>query len=197
MAWYRAGTVAVTNGSAVITGSGTAWVGNVQIGHAINLPDGRAYEVLSVDSNSQITLGSPYLGGAASGQAYSVQPNQGFAQTAASRLTDYMTQVAQYVAGPLAGRFGDGSLAAPGMSFSADQDTGIRRYGENGISIVAGGIDRFAADSSGGAVYGRLAISAPNSEVLRLLGNGGRHTHNLRRHNFISGDRAQWRFIAL
>jgi len=157
MAWYRAGTVAVTNGSAVITGSGTAWVNNVQIGHAINLPDGRAYEVLSVDSNAQITLGSPYLGGTAAGQAYSVQPNQGFAQSAATKLTEFLTQISQWVSGALAGRFGDGSLAAPGISFAVDQDTGIRRYNDNVLSIVCGGADTVLIGPAGTSFYANAA----------------------------------------
>ncbi|MEK9209695.1 hypothetical protein [Sphingomonas sp. 2378] len=160
MAWYRGGAVALTNGSATVTGTGTAWINNVQIGHAINLPDGRVYEVLSVDSNTLITLGSPYLGGTASGQAYSVQPNQGFAQTAATALTNFLTQVNQWVSGALAGRFNDGFLAAPGISFLVDQDTGIRRHADNGMALVTGGVDRVYVSSSGMAVPGNIDVSS-------------------------------------
>ena len=149
MAWYRAGTVAVTNGSAAVTGTNTAFVDNVQAGHAINLPDGRAYEVLNVVSNTQLTLGSSYLGGSATGQAYSVQPNQGFAQTAATRLSDFLTQVTGWVSGALAGRFGDGSSASPGIAFAGDQDTGLRRVGDNILAVVAGGNDRLMVDGAG------------------------------------------------
>lgn len=148
MAWYRAGSLAVTNGSAVVIGAGTAWVANVQAGHAINLPDGNAYEVLSVDSNTQITLGSPYLGASTGGQPYSVQPNQGFAQSAATRLSDFLSQIQNWVAGVLAGRFGDGSAAVPGISFAADQDTGIYRYGANSLAVATGGAPRMSFDGS-------------------------------------------------
>lgn len=172
MAWYRAGSVTVTNGSAVVTGAGTSFVANVQAGHAINLPDGRAYEVLSVDSNTQMTLGSAYLGGSAGGQAYSVQPNQGFAQTAATRLSDFLSQVSGWVAGALAGRFGDGSAAAPGISYAADQDTGMRRVAENQLALVTGGVDRVWLNGDGNIVT-TGAMSVGTSSVLRNFNVAG------------------------
>ncbi|EZP57421.1 hypothetical protein [Sphingomonas sp. RIT328] len=172
MAWYRAGSVTVTNGSAVVTGAGTSFVANVQAGHAINLPDGRAYEVLSVDSTTQLTLGSVYLGGTAAGQVYSVQPNQGFAQTAATRLTEFLTQVSGWVSGALSGRFGDGNLAAPGISFLADQDTGISRPGENQLALVTGGVARVVADATGARVNGTT------SELFAIKGNAARGSGN-------------------
>ncbi|MEK9211711.1 hypothetical protein [Sphingomonas sp. 2378] len=164
MAWYCAGTVTVTNGSVLVTGAGTAWIGNVQAGHAINLPDGRVYEVRSVDSHVQITLGSPYLGGTAAGQAYSVQPNQGFAQSAATKLTEFLAQIGGWVSGALAGRFNDGFLAAPGISFLVDQDTGIRRYAENGMAMVTGGTDRAYFNLNGIAVFGNIDV--PSGKVV-------------------------------
>ncbi|CAM3284678.1 MULTISPECIES: hypothetical protein [Sphingomonas] len=163
MAWYRAGTVAVTNGSAVIAGSGTAWVNNVQIGHAINLPDGRAYEVLSVDSNTQITLGSPYLGVAATGQAYSVQPNQGFAQAAAAKLTDFLSQISGWISGALSGRFGDGTSGVPGISFAVDQDTGLYRGGANVLGFSVGGVGRAALAPDKMTVNELLEIGGPSA----------------------------------
>ena len=41
MAWYRTGTVTVTNGSATVTGAGTDFVSNTQIGECFLGPDGR------------------------------------------------------------------------------------------------------------------------------------------------------------
>jgi len=73
MGWYRTGTCSLTNGSAAIVGSGTAWVDNgVTVGDVFKAPDGKDYEVLSVGSNIGITLATNYLGSTASAQAYAV-----------------------------------------------------------------------------------------------------------------------------
>lgn len=141
MAWYRTGAIAVTNGSATVTGTGTAFNNNVQPGHAINLPDGRVYEVLEVVSNTVITLGSNYLGSTASGQTYSIQPNQGFAQSAFSKLSDLLAQFANYVTTALAGKFGDGTVGAPGVSFAAEQATGLYRKAPGELGIAVGGAE--------------------------------------------------------
>lgn len=146
MSWYRTGTVAVTNGSAVVTGTGTAWIANVQSGHAINLPDGHAYEVQGIVSDTSITLGSLYLGVTASGQAYSVQPNQGFAQTAASLLAQLISDYQGVVVGAGAGRFGDGTVSLPAITFSADQATGFYRPGPNAVNLTLGGVLGFSFD---------------------------------------------------
>ena len=150
MSWVRTGTVAVTNGSAIVTGTGTAWANNnVQIGHAFNGPDGKAYEVTSVDSATQITLATPYLGSTATGQAYSVQPNQGFSQNAATILQGFLTQYGSYASTSLAGRFGDGTATAPGITFVGDQDTGATRLDNNRAALVAGGVAALTWSGSG------------------------------------------------
>ncbi|OYY67411.1 MAG: hypothetical protein B7Y47_16615 [Sphingomonas sp. 28-63-12] len=139
----------MTNGSATVTGTGTAFVANAQEGHAINLPDGRAYEVLAVGSNTVITLGSPYLGSTASGQSYSIQPNQGFAQSAASALATFLTQFGSYVTTALAGKFGDGTAGAPGVSFAAEQSTGWFRPAANTLAASINGTERVRLDANG------------------------------------------------
>ncbi len=90
MAWYRIGTVAVTNGSKTVTGTGTAWVGNVQPGDAWVGPDGGYYEVDVVASNTSLTLVENYAGTTASGAAYKVIPTQG-------RVRDLTAQVLQLI----------------------------------------------------------------------------------------------------
>lgn len=74
MAWTKNGTVSVANGSAVIYGAGTTWASDkvTCAGDTFKAPDGRYYEVLSVQSNTQATLASPYLGVTASGQPYAL-----------------------------------------------------------------------------------------------------------------------------
>ena len=47
------------------------------------------------------------------------------------------------------GLFADGTVAAPSISFLADQDTGIYRIGANNLGVAAGGVLRFRVDSGG------------------------------------------------
>lgn len=73
--WYRAGTVAVTSGSTKVVGTGTTWKSGVykpDKGHIFWGPDGRAYEVDYVESDTVLYLVTAYVGGSATGQAYSI-----------------------------------------------------------------------------------------------------------------------------
>lgn len=73
MAQYQTGTVSVTNGSAVVTGSGTAWSGEVAGGDIFTIVgDNTWYEVASVDSATQITLAANYAGTTGSGKNYAI-----------------------------------------------------------------------------------------------------------------------------
>jgi hypothetical protein len=61
--WIEAGTVAVTNGSAGVTGTGTTWdVNTVLPGYGFRGPDGQLYEILQVISATQLTLAQNYGG---------------------------------------------------------------------------------------------------------------------------------------
>lgn len=64
MAQYKTGTVTVTNGSAVVTGIGTEFQTNgIAVGHRwARNGDNVTYAIASVDSETQITLNSPYAG---------------------------------------------------------------------------------------------------------------------------------------
>jgi hypothetical protein len=71
---YTTGTVSVTNGSAVVTGAGTAWLANVGPGDKIRIGTSRKwYTIASVDSDTQITLSTAYTGATAAGQSYSLR----------------------------------------------------------------------------------------------------------------------------
>lgn len=70
---YAAGTVSVTNGSAVVTGAGTAWLANVDAGMLLRVGGaGRYYVVESVDADGQVTLTDAYEGVTAAGAAYAL-----------------------------------------------------------------------------------------------------------------------------
>lgn len=63
MPQYQTGTVDTTNGETIITGHGTLWSANINVGDAFSVRGENAiYSVGAVDSNTQITLTSAYAG---------------------------------------------------------------------------------------------------------------------------------------
>lgn len=149
MAWYRTGTVAVTNGSATVTGTSTQWVSAAKTGDAIHLPDGRIYEILTINSNTSITLASNYLGTTASGQGYAIQPTRGVVQNVYDLLVSYMSSLSAQQDGPLSGRFGDGTASTPGITFLSDQDTGLYRPSANQLAAATSGVMRWLLTNTG------------------------------------------------
>ncbi|GEM_PF-3793346 len=70
---YRTGTVTVTNGSNVVAGTGTAWLGQVEDGDLFFVAgDNVVYEVSSVPANGSLTLSTPYEGVGAAGASYAI-----------------------------------------------------------------------------------------------------------------------------
>lgn len=66
-----AGTIALTNGSTAVTGTGTAWLGKLAAGEQLRLATSRAWlDVASVGGNGSLTLAAPYAGATVSGQTY-------------------------------------------------------------------------------------------------------------------------------
>jgi hypothetical protein len=71
--WVNTGTVAVTNGSASVTGTGTGFDEKAVLpGYMFIGPDGKPYEVLQVVSQTQLTLAKNYTGPTLSGQSYEI-----------------------------------------------------------------------------------------------------------------------------
>lgn len=74
MSWTKSGTVSLTNNSATVYGAGTTWVsgGKTRAGDVYIAPNGDLLEVASIQSNTQLTLATAYLGTTASAQAYAL-----------------------------------------------------------------------------------------------------------------------------
>lgn len=88
--WIRTGTVDVTNASAIVVAGAAATkfeTEQVLPGYLFMGPDGRSYEVLSVQSEIQLTLAEPYAGATAANQAYRV------AQLVAAANATVLTEV--------------------------------------------------------------------------------------------------------
>ena len=160
MAWYRAGTVTVANGSSTVTGAGTDFVANAQIGHAFLGPDGKVYEIAQVEAAGQIVLSAPYLGGSGGGQGYAIMPTSSFARDLALGAAQLLNTFANVRDTVGQGLFPDGTQAAPGIRFGGDQDTGMRRTGSNAAALVAGGVDRIVFGGGPTLAMGGLCIGS-------------------------------------
>lgn len=70
-ATYSVGSASFTNGSAVVAGASTNWLSNAKAGDSIRLgTTGPLYTILSVDTDTQLTLTAPYQESPVTGQAY-------------------------------------------------------------------------------------------------------------------------------
>lgn len=166
MAWYSNGTVTVTNGSNIVTGAGTAFVGNVTPGQGFRAPNGFLHEVVSVDSATQLTISPPYSGGTAAAQSYAVVPMRGLVPTLTSAIGSLINDYGEIVTGIGAGLFPDGNFVAPAIRFQQDQDTGIYRAGNNALAISTGGQTRVIVDGNG-----NVQISpAASTQALNVIG---------------------------
>lgn len=159
MSWYKTGTITVNNGSAAITGSGTAWIANAANGEAIYLPDGKFYEIASVNSDTSLTLAGNYTGTSLAGQSYTILPSQSFIRDLAAQAASLINSYASIANAAGAGKFGDGTLGAPGISFVNDTNTGIRRTADGTFALVANGVDVVTIGPSG------MVLVTPNIGV--------------------------------
>ncbi len=77
MSQYKTGSVAVTNGSAAVVGTGTLWASNAAAGQTFMI-NGAAvpYVVGSVNSDTSITLSSNYAGATQSGLSYEINTSR-------------------------------------------------------------------------------------------------------------------------
>ncbi|RDI25186.1 hypothetical protein DFR41_104243 [Pseudacidovorax intermedius] len=107
MAWYRAGTITLTTGSATVVGAGTAWVKYARAGDLLSLP-GQALEVKSINSDTQLELALPYSGAGGAGIGYALVPTQGYVPDALAAMQQILNEFGDiwqaWQAGDLQGR---------------------------------------------------------------------------------------------
>ena len=173
MPWYRSGTVNVTNNSTSVVGNGTNWTQAVEVGEAFYGPDSKVYEIANVVSDTQLTLATPYQGSTASGQSYVIIPSQSYIRELAAEAAALIANYGATMSAAGAGRFADGTVTAPGIRFTADDDTGVRRTGSNALALVAGGADRVAVTTSGATVTGALTVSDKLTTAASAAGGAG------------------------
>ena len=176
MAWYNTGNIALTNGSATVTGSGTNFLVGAQIGEALYAPDGKLYEIQTINSATVITLASTYLGSTASGQNYQIIPTQSLVADLASDVTDLISDFANVRDYAGNGKFNDGAVGTPGITFTQDQDNGLYRIGSNNWALAAGAqkivdISTSGIDVTGSVTADGLTVQTTGSTTAVLTLN--------------------------
>lgn len=161
MAWYKTGTINVTNGSATVTLSGGDAFANIYAGDTLHAPDGNQYEIASAPDATTITLVETYAGATAVGQAYKIQPTgnsevlRQLRDSVGTLVTNYQT--VRDEAGQ--GMFPAGLVGTPSLRNIDDQNTGIYFPNEDEIALVTGGATRLLGTTSGIAITGTLSTS--------------------------------------
>lgn len=110
MSHYRTGTISLTNGSLSVVGSGTDFISGAAVGECVSAPDGKIYEIASIQSATALTLGTVYLGSTSSGQAYSIVPTQSYLRDLALQAATLVNDYQSVLDSAGAGKFGDGTL---------------------------------------------------------------------------------------
>jgi len=155
--WYRSGTISLTNGGTSVVGAGTSWLLNAAAGESLLAPDGRLYEIETVNSATGLTIKPAYLGATAAVQSYVIIPTQSYIRDLAAQAAALVNTYSSLANNAGAGKFGDGTVAAPGITFVGDQDTGFFRSGSNEVTFVANGVAQFK--------YGAAGITFLNATV--------------------------------
>lgn len=92
MPWYSSGTVAVTNNSPTVTGTGTAFSANGRVGDAFRGPDGNFYEVTNIASSTVLSIKPNYQGATTGAGSYALAPMQGYVKDSADALRGFVNQ---------------------------------------------------------------------------------------------------------
>jgi hypothetical protein len=165
---YTTGTVSVTAGSAVVTGVGTAWVTGGIVGGELGLDraDGNPIPILSVDSNTQITLAKPWRGATAAAQPYWIIRDTAYLR----QITDNAQKLATYIA-----RLDNASLAAiAALAGTMVADKVPYATGPNSMAWAT--LTAFARsildDANGPAMYGTLG-EIPSAQLPNRLRTAG------------------------
>lgn len=172
MAWYRVGTVNVTNNSSTIIGVGTAWVEAAKPGETFLGPDGGLYEITGINSNTSLSINPAYKGPTSSAQNYALMPTQGYLRDLAAQAAALVASYASVRDGAGQGKFAAGTVAAPSLRGAADENTGLRFAGNDILQLITGGVVclQIAADGTPTGVFTeKLPVSTATQTAINGL----------------------------
>lgn len=192
--WYRAGSIAVTNGSKKVVGTGTTWKSGVSKpdkGHLVWGPDGKPYELDYVESDTVLYLVTAYSGVTVSGMAYSIDITRTGAIPAFSRELSALVAYHQLQMDgwqQLLTGTGDVTLTAPdGTKLTVPTWDKVMNAGAGVVAQAKTEADRAKAEAANSAASAASAgnavvaaalplpdVLAPLSDSLRLITGYGR-----------------------
>jgi hypothetical protein len=170
--YYTTGTVTIAQGSATVTGTGTAWQTNgIRPGDWLIIHPHIAI-VQSVNSQTSITLTRDWSPATVTGTVYAIARVDDGTRVlqAANDL------LAAFNSGPANGRFSDGSAATPGVGFAAQTNTGLFRPATSVLALSVNGTERMRATTTGVNITGDLTVG--NSVVFRRANVLGAVSHS-------------------
>lgn len=196
--WYRVGTAAVTNGSAVVTGTLTGWTAQSRSGDMMTFDGGATwYEVLSVNSNTSITLATNYAGSTASGLSYAINrtsPLWSLASELAAKVADLLDAINTGIiswftvsGAPSAGVGNDGDYAIDptarmlyGPKVSGSWPSGVSLAGDAGADGADGadGVDGTNGTNGADGVSAGLTFTFKSSTTMGDPGDGALRLDN-------------------
>jgi len=178
MAWYSAGTISVTQNTNIVVGTSTQFVDNVKPGYAFVSTDGKLYEIADVDSQTQLTLVSNYIGTSVSNGTYNIIPTHGLTKKLTDDIQTLITDFTDIKDFAGNGLFERGSDVAPGISFRLDTNTGIYSPVDNEITIVANGVAGFSLNETDTSLLAGGVVKATTTST-GLTVSGTTTTDNL------------------
>lgn len=178
MPWYRSGTVAVTQNSNAVIGSGTAFIANSRVGDGFRGPDGGWYEVTNIASDTAISISPNYQGATNSAGGYALAPLQGYVKESADRLRALILQYGEKLSAlGTTGNYeilpvikgGTGSSSADGAvnSLGFMAGTMYPKFGGAGFAAAAGGYNLQ------GGYIGWNTSGAPLNGAMNFICNRG------------------------
>lgn len=151
MPWYRQGTASVTINTTAVTGTTTGWLSQAKPGDAITFNGGNTwYEIQSVNSNTSITLATPFLQSTVTGGAYAID-RRSPSWTLSGALAE---QLAEMIARSTRINTGSG---APSNSLGVDGDFYFRSDVPTLHGPKAGGVWPSGVPWTGGVPVGGTA----------------------------------------
>lgn len=96
MAWYKTGTINLTNNSDIVTGNGTQFTNSIKRGDMLKIGNS-LYELDGVVNSTQLKLVQPYSGTTSSNTAYAIIPTQATTQELNDKVTDLVDIVGDLI----------------------------------------------------------------------------------------------------
>ena len=185
--WYTTGSVTLAASTAVV-GSGTSWTSQLNQGDMFTADHQTMYQVMAIIDDTHLTLDRAFAGTVGAGLSYAVIRNFTNATNSdvAARLAATIAANQAFFSGQLLGRWPDGSVAAPTVSFINDTTTGFYRTvdGSNnttGIGVTIAGVNVFTFGPTGASEgFTSLHTSSPVNIFGAAAATGiGGHTQGM------------------